>query len=509
MIDFNNLESYRENNRIEAKKALGGLPESIWETYSAFANTLGGIILLGVEEHKDKSLHTIDLPSPEDMIRQFWDIINNRKKVSVNILSEKNVCIKEVDGKRFIVITVPRAARNDKPVYIDGNPLTGSYRRNGEGDYKCSMEEVKSMLRDAASQSQDALILEDRSLSVFDFESIKRYRNRMAVIRPGHVWESLDNNDFLYKLGAIGRGSDGIMHPTVAGLLMFGLEYEIVKEFPNYFLDYREESDDRLRWTDRVFSSEGNWSGNLFDFYFLVYNKLSRDIKIPFKIDDGLIADDIVGFALREALANCLVNADYYGRSGVVIVKNKQKITFSNPGYFRLDIETAKDGGVSDPRNTNLIKMFNLISIGERAGNGIPNIYAVWRKLGFASPSIEESFKPERTIFTLPFFAAERRRKPDDKKGKQTINTGKTDEKKEKSTITEKTYEKKERIKTAIQKEEILQYLTDNAYAKTSDLIKLVGVKRTRLKEILYEMIQSEIVVAEGNNRNRIYKLKH
>ena len=89
MIDFSNLEKYRENNRIEAKKALGGLPRSVWETYSAFANTHGGIILLGVEEWADKSLHTVDLPDPDRLIKEFWDIANNPNKTSVNVYSSK------------------------------------------------------------------------------------------------------------------------------------------------------------------------------------------------------------------------------------------------------------------------------------------------------------------------------------------------------------------------------------------------------------------------------------
>ena len=98
---------------------------------------------------------------------------------------------------------------------------------------------------------------------------------------------------------------------------MFGNEYDIVREFNAYFLDYQEQYDADTRWTDRIISSSGDWSGNVYDFYFRVYNKLIQDIKVPFKMDGGTRIDDTpVHQALREALANCLVNADYYGRQG-------------------------------------------------------------------------------------------------------------------------------------------------------------------------------------------------
>lgn len=149
MLDVNHIDEYRENNRIEAKKATGGLPDSLWETYSAFANTLGGVILLGVEEYPDRSLHIVDLPDPEWMIRDMLDILNDPKRVSMNILRKKDISVRKVDGKRIIMIKVPRADRSCKPVYIGGDPYSGTYRRNGDGDYKCSREEVEALINES------------------------------------------------------------------------------------------------------------------------------------------------------------------------------------------------------------------------------------------------------------------------------------------------------------------------------------------------------------------------
>ena len=482
MIDLLHLEKYQENNRIEAKKALGGLPKSIWETYSAFANTFGGILLLGVEELSDGSLAVANggIFTPDTLINEFWDIINNPKKVSVNILSDKDVYVQEIDGKNIIVINIPRADRAYRPVYVDGNPISGTYRRNGEGDYKCTQEEYLAMLRDASIKTQDMFVLEEMDLDVFNEESIKGYRMRMNLLRPNHVWGALDNEEFLFRIGAIGIGKDGKKHPTSAGLLMFGNEYCITREFNNYFLDYQEKYDPNIRWTDRIVSSSGDWSGNVYDFYFRVYNKLTQDLKVPFAMKSGVRIDETpVHEALREALANCLVNADYYGRQGVVIIKSKEDISLSNPGGFRIEIDAAKSGGVSDPRNSAMLKMFNLINIGERAGSGISNIMSIWEQQKWSEPTITQTFEPERTTLTLSI------------KDKKLTRVGD-----KKSAITESV------------RQIIVEYLTDHVSASCAEIASALSLQPSRTRDYLSALVSEDIIVAEGANRNRRYRLK-
>ena len=116
MIDLSNVNAYRESNRIEAKKSLGGLPKSIWETYSAFANAEGGVILLGVEEYKDRSLHPVDLPDPDALIQEFWEMVNDPAKVSANILPTEGITWLEFEGKDVIAIEIPPAEAKNRPV---------------------------------------------------------------------------------------------------------------------------------------------------------------------------------------------------------------------------------------------------------------------------------------------------------------------------------------------------------------------------------------------------------
>ena len=160
MFDITLLDTYREDNRLEAKKAKGGLPHSLWETYSAFANTDGGLILIGANEQQDGTLIPTGLTEEEvrKMKKQFWDIINNRQKVSDNILTDKEVYPEKLDASVILVVNVPRAQRERSPVYIGGDIFSGTYKRNSSGDYHCTKEEIRSMLRDQGSQTIDTKV---------------------------------------------------------------------------------------------------------------------------------------------------------------------------------------------------------------------------------------------------------------------------------------------------------------------------------------------------------------
>lgn len=146
--DLEFLSEYREDNRIEAKRAQGGLPHSLWETYSAFANTLGGVILLGVAEVKDGSLYSVPLLDPEELVEEFWSIVQDPKLVSANVLRTEDVRLMRSGRNTVVAIFVPRADFRQRPVYLGSDLYRGTYYRCGEGDRRSPRHEVEAMLQD-------------------------------------------------------------------------------------------------------------------------------------------------------------------------------------------------------------------------------------------------------------------------------------------------------------------------------------------------------------------------
>lgn len=394
-----------EDQDVEFKLAEGGLPKSLWETISAFANTEGGTVVLGVAEKGEKH-EIVGVRSPARLIKAFWDGHNNPQKFSPAICTEGDVEPVPIDGRELLLIRVRRAARAQRPVFVNGNPLTGTYKRNFEGDYRCTEAEVRQMLRDASDEPQDGAVLEGFDLEDLDAESLKAYRNRFASHEPDHPFLALDDRALLERLGGWRRerlgGRAGL---TLAGLLMFGSERSLLDALPHYHLDYQEQlsADPEQRWSHRI-TLDGKWAPNLFNFYYRVYPRLVEGLDVPFKLDPQAtrIAETHVHEALREALVNTLIHADHQSSRPITVIKRQDAFVFFNPGRLRIPREALYQGGVSDPRNPNVQKMFQMLGLGEKAGSGFQKILRAWREQHWMIPLVAENPALEMTSVWLP-----------------------------------------------------------------------------------------------------------
>ena len=393
-----------ECKAAQGRDGCGELPEDFWKSYSAMANADGGIILLGVQEKPKGQFKALGLANVERVRKALWDNLHNRKQVSINLLSEEDIQSVELDGKAVLRVQVPRASRQSKPVHIGSNPLGGTYLRRYEGDYQADDEAVRRMLAERVEDSRDERIVRGFDFSDLDMETVAAYRNRFAAVKPGHVWADLPVPDFLERIGAFGKSrEDGYLGIRLAGLLMFGRGEVIRDALPHYMVDYQERAEAKAekRWVDRLVP-DGSWSGNIYDFFRKVYQKLTADLKVPFQLQDGQRVEDTpVHEALREALVNTLIHSDFTGRVSVLVVKRPDMFGFRNPGLMRISPERAVQGGTSDCRNRRLQTMFQLVGYGDHAGSGIPTIYSNWANRHWRRPVLYELREPEQTLMEL------------------------------------------------------------------------------------------------------------
>ncbi len=414
--DYSTIQDYvsrllkdRETAEVEFKSAKGGFPSNFWSTYSAFANTHGGTIILGVKEHDDLfTLNGLTEQEVDKLQKDFWSGVHNKNTVNACLLNNNDVQVAKIEEQYVLLFYVPQAAREQRPVHCTRDAFGGTYRRNHEGDYQCSQNEVRRMFADAdISQPADSRILRNYSWDDIDIPSLEQYRRLFAIAKPNHPWLALDNLELMKKLGGYRKnretGEEGF---TLAGLLMFG-KYDSIRDVscvPKFFPDFRNIPMDttQTRWLDRV-CPDGMWEANLFQFYRRVLPKLQEVIPVPFKLEGNQRRDDTPAHeALREAFANLCVHADYSEDASLVVLQYPSKIVFSNPGVMLISKYQYYQGGKSVCRNTSLQQMFMMLGSAEKAGSGADKILKGWEHQNWKNPYLIENAQPNEVELVMP-----------------------------------------------------------------------------------------------------------
>ena len=397
VTDIKVLLKVGERISFECKKAENNIPKSVWETYSSFANTIGGIIVLGITENikfvgEANHFEITGVNHPQKLRKEFFDTLNSNK-VNRNILTDTDVEIIDYEGVSLMCITVPQADYRQRPIYINGNMMNGAFKRNYEGDYHCTEEDVKAMIRDANDSGNDGLLIEHYNIDDIDSATLSAYRNRFRTANPDHIWNDYADKEFLLNIGAYTKdrntGREGL---TLAGLLLFGKGLSIRERFDNIRMDYLDYTnlEEESRWSDRL-TYDGRWENNLYNFFMRIQSKLISDIKRPFSLKGMERNDDsLLHKAIREALTNLIIHADYMLTGILKVEKYDNRFVFSNPGSLKIPVVDIYEGGHSKARNPHIQAIFRMIGLGENIGSGFPTILEACKKENWRKPLLSE-----------------------------------------------------------------------------------------------------------------------
>lgn len=377
-----------EWNDIEFKEATWAVPKDALSTVSAFANTDGGHLVFGVKQANGKFAVT-GVTDADQMQNTFHGQVRDTNKVSVFLPIEP----KKHDLPEGIVLAfyVPEATRQQKPVYIDGNPKKAYVRRGGRDD-TCTGDELMRFMRDASSIRYDADTLDVDITRCFDDTSVRWYRARFDASNPGKD-TAADDTTFLRNWGFLVE-QGGVLRPTRAAILVLGSGEYVRQVLPRMVTDiqlYRNASteyDSTVRWADRL-SVEDNlikaWQA-IVEFYY-------RHSERPFAVDATTLRrdDDPPDYiSFREAAINLLIHQDFGDTTRVPVIRFfRDQTEFFNPGDAFASREQLLDPGDKEVRNPSIVNAFRRIGLSDQGGTGVRAIFDGWRKLGYLPPVIE------------------------------------------------------------------------------------------------------------------------
>jgi ATP-dependent DNA helicase RecG len=390
-----------EADDLEVKTASGGTPKRLDETFSAFANTRGGILIFGLNEYR--SFKEVGVQDAQQLQKNLADLAQSQMEPAVTVTVSHHV----VSGVSLVVAEVEELSPALKPCHHKGkDAFEGSYLRIGNTTQRMTQYQVWGYLSARAQPTFDAEPVPESSIADLDIVRAEAYVERIRVGHPRRLRGATTLEECLLALHITALDADGTLRPTRAGLLMFGsypqaLEPQLVITF----LQYAGVDEHTKGLRGERFVDNRKFEGPIPDMLDEAVSHIMGRIGTAGLID-GLLTRDIPEYprpAVREALLNAVAHRDYSGymRGSQVQVKLfADRLEISSPGGLFGDVTLETLEEKQSTRNQRLMQMMEDHRLVDNRGTGIDGMISEMRDAHLEPPR----FSDDRSYFRVTFY---------------------------------------------------------------------------------------------------------
>ncbi len=377
-----------ESLSTEWKSSLSLINEVI-ETISAFANTEGGKIIIGVSKSGKLPGVEIGKDTIERMVNKISQ--NTDPKIHPRITTE------EINSKSLIVIKVKESS--DHLVLAFGRP----YKRVGKSTVRMSKDEYERIILEKHKEELqfDKQICKEASLKDIDKEKVKWFISEAKKQRGLKISDDGLLDDILMYLKLLQKGK-----LTNAAVLLFGREPKFIQSEVKCirfdgnkpvkpYIDFQTIGSNIF---DLVDKTEDFVLRNIRKSIWLVPGQIQREEKHEYPLS-----------AIREAIVNAIVHRDYSSPSKVQVRIFNDYIEVWNPGKLPegWTIEKLKQKHESIPKNPLLFKQFFWIRYVEDVGGGTLDMINECKSWGIPEPKFEDTGTSIVVTFSKSIFTHE------------------------------------------------------------------------------------------------------
>lgn len=454
-----------DSQGFEVKEARGGLPKSISETLSAFSNSMGGFVILGISEKKGF------VPVEGFEARKIQDALASEcEKLTPVVRPEIEII--PFEGALTVCARVKEMHPRDKPCYITARGMyDSSFIRTGDGDRKMTPYEVDRYVEEHIQPTYDDSIVEGAAMDELDKTLVEGFIKRQKELHP-RVLGQKNDLDVLLDLHVVGYDGDAV-RPTLAGIMAMGTFPQ--KFFPRLnvtFTAYPGTTKTERLNDNRRFLDSQTIIGPIPIMIEDVMAAVTKNTRNAAVIEGAFRKDvpDYPPVAVREAVANALMHRDYSPEargSQVQVNLFVDRLEVLNPGglYGDVTIDTLGESGVSSSRNqflSNILETTPFVDGGyvvENRGTGYQEISEQLRRASMPSP------KPRNSTVAFSLTLDKRR-----------------------------IIEEERRASTSNIDEAILDYLKEHTSASNRELVEASGLGRSTVSNHVRKLVGEGVI---------------